>query len=263
MKIAVSGATGRMGKLILETALASDDLELAAALTAPGSEEIGTDAGTAFGKTTGILISSDTTELAKADVLIDFTRPEATLSYLPICEANNVGVVIGTTGFDAQGKKQIAEVAEKVPVIFAPNMSVGVNTVFKLLELAGGMLANYDCEIVEMHHKHKVDAPSGTALEMGRRVAQGRGVDFDSVAVLSREGHTGERIEGAIGFAALRGGDVVGDHTVIFAGPGERIEISHKSRSRAGYAQGAITAARFLKNKTNGLFSMSDVLGFK
>ena len=263
MKIAVSGASGRMGKLILEAVLASDDLELVAALTAPGSVEIGIDAGSAFGKTTGILISSDPAEFAKADVLIDFTRPQATLSFLPVCEANRVGVVIGTTGFDAEGKKRLAEASEKVPVVFAPNMSVGVNTVFKLLELVGGMLANYDCEIVEMHHKHKVDAPSGTALEMGRRVAQGRGVDFDSAAVLSREGHTGERTEGAIGFAALRGGDVVGDHTVIFAGPGERIEISHKSGSRAGYAQGAVAAARFLKDKTNGLFSMSDVLGFK
>lgn len=262
MKIAVSGASGRMGKLILEAVHTSDDLELVTALTASGSDEIGTDAGSAFGKTTGILISSDRAELAKADVLIDFTRPEATLSYLPICEANHVGVVIGTTGFDAQGKNRIAEAGEKVPIVFAPNMSVGVNTVFKLLELAGGMLANYDCEIVEMHHKHKVDAPSGTALEMGRRVALGRGVDFDSATVLSREGHTGERVDGAIGFATLRGGDVVGDHTVIFAGPGERIEISHKSGSRAGYAQGAVTAARFLKDKTNGLFSMSDVLGF-
>lgn len=263
MKIAVSGATGRMGKLILEAVLANDHLELVAALTAPGSDEIGTDAGFAFGKTTGVLISSDTTELANADVLIDFTRPEATLSYLPICKANSVGIVIGTTGFDAKGKMRITEASEKIPVVFAPNMSVGVNTVFKLLELAGAMLVNYDCEIVEMHHKHKVDAPSGTALEMGRRVTQGRGVDFDSVAVLSREGHTGERVEGTIGFAALRGGDVVGDHTVIFAGPGERIEISHKSGSRAGYAQGAVTAARFLKDKPNGLFSMSDVLGFK
>ena len=263
MKIAVSGASGRMGKLILEAVLASDDLELVAALTAPGSGEISTDAGSAVGKTTGVLISSDSAELAKADILIDFTRPEATLSYLSVCEANDVGVVIGTTAFNADGKKRIAEAAQKVPVVFAPNMSVGVNTVFKLLELAGEMLANYDCEIVEMHHKHKVDAPSGTALEMGRRVAQGRGVDFDSVAVLSREGYTGERTEGSIGFAALRGGDVVGDHTVIFAGPGERIEISHKSGSRAGYAQGAVAAARFLKDKPNGLFSMSDVLGFK
>ena len=206
------------------------------------------------------MISANVEELAQADVLIDFTRPQATLAYLPFCVKHNVGVVIGTTGFDAQGKAQIAEAAKTVPVVFAPNMSVGVNSVLKLLEIASAMLSQYDCEIVEMHHKHKVDAPSGTALEMGRRVALGRGVDFDSVALLSREGHTGERPDGAIGFAALRGGDVVGDHTVIFAG--ERIEISHKSGSRAGYAQGAITAARFLKDKSNGLFSMSDVLGF-
>lgn len=262
MKIAVSGATGRMGKLILEAVLSDADLELVAALTAPESPEIGSDAGAPFGKNTGVCISCDLAELSKADVLIDFTRPQATLAYLPACSAAKVGVVIGTTGFDAEGKNQIAKAAESIPVVFAPNMSVGVNTVFKILEIAGAMLAQYDCEIVEMHHKHKVDAPSGTALEMGRRVALGRKVDFDSVAVLSREGHTGERPEGAIGFAALRGGDVVGDHTVVFAGPSERIEISHKSGSRAGYAQGAVTAARFLKNKKNGLFSMSDVLGF-
>lgn len=262
MKIAVSGATGRMGKLIIDAVLASNDLELVAALTAPDAAEIGADVGAPLGKTTGILISADVNELAKADVLIDFTRPLATLAYLPVCAEYRVGVVIGTTGFDSQGKSLIAKTAETVPVVFAPNMSVGVNTVFKLLEIAGAMLSEYDCEIVEMHHKHKVDAPSGTALEMGRRVAQGRGVDFDSVAVLSREGHTGERKQGAIGFAALRGGDVVGDHTVVFAGPGERIEISHKSGSRAGYAQGAVAAARFLIGKEKGLFSMSDVLGF-
>lgn len=262
MKIAVSGATGRMGKLIIEAVLACSDLELVAALTAPDAPEIGTDAGAHLGKSTGVMISSDVVELSKADVLIDFTRPQATLAYLPVCTEHHVGIVIGTTGFDAEGKDQISRASEKIPVVFAPNMSVGVNTVFKLLEIAGAMLSQYDCEIVEMHHKHKVDAPSGTALEMGRRVAHGRGVDFDSVAVLSREGYTGERIDGTIGFATLRGGDVVGDHTVVFAGPGERIEISHKSGSRAGYAQGSVTAARFLMNKQNGLFSMSDVLGF-
>lgn len=262
MKIAVSGATGRMGRLILEAVLADPDLELVAALTASGDAEIGKDAGASLNKTTGVLLTDNAEELAKADVLIDFTRPQATLAYLPVCTRHHVGVVIGTTGFDTAGKDAIAAAALEVPVVFAPNMSIGVNTVFKLLEMAGAMLAKYDCEIVEMHHKHKVDAPSGTALEMGRRVAQGRGVDFDSVAVLSREGYTGERVDGTIGFATLRGGDVVGDHTVIFAGPGERIEISHKSGSRAGYAQGAVTAAHFLEGKQNGLFSMSDVLGF-
>lgn len=262
MKVAVSGAGGRMGKLIIETVLASNELELVTALCAPDSPERGSDAGAALGKNTGVVISADASEISKADVLIDFTRPQATLSYLPVCAANHIGVVIGTTGFDADGKKAISETAEKTPVVFAPNMSVGVNAVFKLLELAGAMLKRYDCEIVEMHHKHKVDAPSGTALEMGRRVAHSRGVDFDSVAVLSREGYTGEREDGSIGFATLRGGDVVGEHTVIFAGAGERIEISHKSGSRSGYAQGAVTAALFLKDKKKGLFSMSDVLGF-
>ena len=226
---------GKSHASLADAALTGDKFEIT---------EIGTDAGAAIGKTTGILISDDVQDLAKADVLIDFTRPQATLAYLPFCVAHNIGVVIGTTGFDAQSKEKIVEAARSVPVVFAPNMSVGVNSVLKLLEIAGALLSQYDCEIVEMHHKHKVDAPSGTALEMGRRVAQGRGVDFDSVAVLSREGHTGERPDGAIGFAALRGGDVVGDHTVIFAGPGERIEISHKSGSRAGtsmHAQPALS----------------------
>ncbi len=260
MKVAVSGATGRMGKMIIEAVLAADDMQLVAALCPANATEVGTDAGLFLGKTTGVLLTSDTDVLQKADVLIDFTRPEATLSYLKECVKTKTALVIGTTGFDAAGKKAIEETSSVVPTVCAPNMSIGVNTVFSLIAKAAALLPDYDCEIVEMHHKHKVDAPSGTALEMGRRVALARGVDFDEKAMLSRKGHTGPRESGTIGFAALRGGDIVGDHTVIFAGPGERIEISHKSGSRVGYAQGSLTAARFILKKNKGLFSMSDVL---
>lgn len=261
IKIAVSGATGRMGRMIIEAVLAAEDAQLFAAITAPGAESIGQDAAAFLGKSTGVVITDDLSSIVGADVLIDFTRPEATLSYLPFCAEHGIGMVIGTTGFDAQGRACIEESAQKIPVVFAPNMSVAVNAAFCLIEKAAALLKDYDCEIVEMHHKHKVDAPSGTALEMGRRVAKAREQRFEDVAVLSREGYTGERKPGTIGFAALRGGDVVGDHTVIFAGVGERIEITHKSGSRASYAQGAVTAARFILKRKNGLFSMADVLG--
>ena len=167
----------------------------------------------------------------------------------------------GTTGFTAEEKKTLEAASESVPVLLAPNTSLGVNAVFKLIEEAARLLSDVDVEIFEMHHRNKVDAPSGTALEMGRRVAQARGQNFDEVAVLSREGHTGPRKNGTIGFAALRGGDVVGKHTVIFAGTGEQVEITHNSTTREGYAQGALTAARFLSTKDKGYYSMSDVLG--
>ena len=261
IKVAISGATGRMGHMLLEAVSNAEDFELTCALAPAGAPELGQDAFAFLGKTSGVKITSDIAELSKADVLIDFTRPEATLTYIPYCAEHGVGLVIGTTGFDVQGKAAIEKTAQSVPVVFAPNMSVGVNAAMSLIAKAAELLADYDCEIVEMHHKHKVDAPSGTALEMGKRVAKARGVKFEDVAVLSREGYTGERVKGTIGFATLRGGDVVGDHTVIFAGPGERIEISHKSGSRAGYAQGSLTAARFILKKNNGLYSMTDVLG--
>lgn len=257
IKIAISGASGRMGRMLIDAVEAACDLQLVAALAPAGDATLGTPASA----TSDIVITDDLTALNAADVLIDFTRPEGTLTYLAYCAEHGIGMVIGTTGFDAAGKEAIAQASQRTPIVFAPNMSVAVNTAFALIAQAAALLADYDCEIVEMHHKHKVDAPSGTALEMGRRVAQARGVDFDKVAVLSREGHTGERVAGTIGFASLRGGDVVGDHTVIFAGAGERVEISHKSSSRAGYAQGALSAARFILKKNNGLFAMSDVLG--
>lgn len=261
MKLAIAGASGRMGQMLIEATLAAPDLQLVAALDRPDSPALGRDAGEFMGRTTGVAITAELAALAGADVLIDFTRPEATLVHLPACVEHGVKLVIGTTGFDAAGRAAIAAAAQKTAIVFAPNMSVGVNATFKLLAEAAKMLAGYDIEIVEMHHRHKVDAPSGTALEMGRVIARAQGVDLDEVAVWARHGHTGERKPGSIGFATLRGGDVVGDHTVIFAAPGERIEISHKSSSRLGYATGSLRAARFLGAHASGLYGMSEVLG--
>lgn len=261
IRVGITGATGRMGRMLIQATLASTDCSLVAAFVPNGDTAIGKDAGAFLGQETGVLMTDDLSAIAQLDVLIDFTRPEGTLLYLTECQKHGVAIVIGTTGFDDAGRTAIQTAAQTIPVVFAPNMSVGVNVAMRLMQLAGKLLAKYDCEIVEMHHKHKVDAPSGTALAMGRAVAAGRGVCFEDVAVLSREGYTGERKEGSIGFATLRGGDVVGDHTVIFAGPGERIELSHKSASREGYAQGSLMAARFLTEKKQaGLYDMNDVL---
>jgi 4-hydroxy-tetrahydrodipicolinate reductase len=202
--------------------------------------------------------------LAGADCLIDFTRPEGTLRHLEYCAANGIKMVIGTTGFDDAGKAAIGAAAGQVALVFAPNMSVGVNVTFKLLELAARSLSEgYDIEIIEAHHRHKVDAPSGTALQMGEVIARELGRDLKEAAVYGREGVTGERDPSTIGFATVRGGDIVGDHTVLFAGTGERIEISHKSSSRVSYAHGALRAARFLADKQKGLYDMQDVLGLK
>jgi 4-hydroxy-tetrahydrodipicolinate reductase len=204
------------------------------------------------------------TGLADAQVLIDFTRPEGTLAHLAVCRQLGVKVVIGTTGFDDTQKAAIAEHARHIALVAAPNMSVGVNVVFKLLDMAARALAEgYDVEIIEAHHRHKVDAPSGTALKMGEVVAAALGRDLKDCAVYGREGVTGERDPGTIGFATVRGGDIVGDHTVMFCGTGERIEVTHRSASRATYAQGALRAARFLADKPNGLFGMDDVLGLR
>jgi 4-hydroxy-tetrahydrodipicolinate reductase len=261
MRIAVAGATGRMGQMLIEATLAAPDLQLVVALDRADSPALGRDAGEFMGRATGVKITADLAALAAAEVLIDFTRPEATLAHLAACSAHGVKLVIGTTGFDAAGRAAIATAAERVAIVFAPNMSVGVNAALKLLEQAARILAGYDVEILEMHHRHKVDAPSGTALKMGEVIAAAQGVKLDEVAVWERHGHTGERKPGSIGFATLRGGDVVGDHTVIFAAPGERIEVSHKSSSRLGYAMGSLRAARFLAAHEHGLYDMSEVLG--
>ena len=263
LKIAITGASGRMGRMLINATLKAEDLKLAAALVPEGEPCIGEDAGQTMGLTTGVSISSDLSCARGCDVLIDFTRPAGTVKHLEFCRTNKIAMVIGTTGLSADEVALVRKAAKDIPIVFAPNMSVGVNVTLKLVEIAAKLLADYDCEIVEMHHRHKVDAPSGTALEMGRRVASARGQTFEDVALLSREGHTGERSQPTIGFASLRGGDVVGDHTVIFANTGERIEISHKSGSRAGYANGSLAAARFLSTKNNGLYTMSDVLGLQ
>ena len=261
--IAIAGASGKMGRMLFEACASDSDTALVAALDAPQSPAIGLSA-TALGGNADVAVAADASAVPRGAVLIDFTRPEATLAYLDACVAGGVGMVIGTTGFDDAGKAKIAAAAKKIPIVFSPNYSVGVNTVFKLLELAAKSLnEGYDVEIVEMHHRMKVDAPSGTALKLGEIIAEAQGTKLADRAVYSREGHTGARSDREIGFASLRGGDVVGDHTVVFAGIGERIEISHKSASRATYAVGAVRAAKFLRGKANGLFDMQDVLGFK
>jgi 4-hydroxy-tetrahydrodipicolinate reductase len=262
LKIAVAGASGRMGRMLVEAIGAAPDTVLAGALGLPGTPEIGQDAGAFGGQPTGVTIESDLDRgLANADFLIDFTRPEGTLKHLAYCAEHGIKLIIGTTGFDDAGKAAIRAAAEKTAIMFAPNMSVGVNVTLKLLELAAKHFAEgYDIEIIEAHHRHKVDAPSGTALKMGEVIADTLGRDLKDCAVYGREGVTGARDPSTIGFATIRGGDIIGDHTVLFAGDGERIEISHKSSSRVSYAHGALRAARFLADKPTGLFDMQDVL---
>ena len=263
IRVAIAGASGRMGRMLIEAVRASGDCVLAGALDIASSPAIGSDATAFLGVASGVPITADVRAgLANADVLIDFTRPEGTLEHLAVCAQVGVKAVIGTTGFTAEQKEAIAAAAQKTAVVFAPNMSVGVNVTLKLLDMAARALSTgYDIEVIEAHHRHKVDAPSGTALKMGEVIAQALGRNLKDCAVYAREGVTGERDPSTIGFATIRGGDIVGDHTVLFAGTGERIEISHKSSSRAGYAQGSLRAARFLAAHRTGLFDMFDVLG--
>jgi 4-hydroxy-tetrahydrodipicolinate reductase len=265
IKIAIAGSSGRMGRTLLENVLQSDDMVLHAALEQGSSTLIGKDAGELFGTPCGVKISADAPAMLKgADVLIDFTRPEGTLQHLDICRKLGVSMVIGTTGFNDRQKAQLGSAAQHIGIVFAPNMSVGVNLVFNLLETASSVLAQgYDIEIIEAHHRHKVDAPSGTALGMGDVIARTLGRDLDKCAVYGRKGVTGERDPSTIGFSTVRGGDIVGDHTVLFAGTGERIEITHKASSRATFAVGALRAARFLMDRPAGMYDMQDVLGLK
>jgi 4-hydroxy-tetrahydrodipicolinate reductase len=265
LRVAVAGASGRMGRMLVEAIQASDDCALAGALDLPGSPALGQDAAAFLGQTSGVKIVSDLREgLQNAQFLIDFTRPEGTIAHLRVCSELGVKLVVGTTGFTDEQKAEIHAAAKQIAIMFAPNMSVGVNVVLKLLQQAAKALSHgYDIEIIEAHHRHKVDAPSGTALKMGEVVADALGRDLKTCAVYGREGVTGERDPSTIGFATVRGGDIIGDHTVLFAGTGERIEISHKSSSRAGYAQGSLRAVRYLADKPSGLFDMNDVLGLK
>jgi 4-hydroxy-tetrahydrodipicolinate reductase len=263
LRIAIPGASGRMGRMLIEAIAASPDCALAGATDVADSPALGQDAGAPIGLRTGVAITSDINAgFAPAQVIIDFTRPEGTLAHLAACRTHGVKVVIGTTGFTAAQKAEIEAHAKHIAIVLAPNMNVGVHVVMKLLDQAARLMSQgYDIEVIEAHHKHKVDAPSGTALQMGDVLAKALGRELKDCAVYAREGHTGPRHPSTIGFSAIRGGDIIGDHTVLFAGVGERIEISHKSSSRAGYAEGALRAARFLAGQPCGLFSMTDVLG--
>jgi len=254
-----------MGRMLVEAILNADDCTLTGALDVPGSPALGTDPAAFLGKDSGVRITADLAQgLQGADCLIDFTRPEGTLVHLKVCEQLGVKLVIGTTGFTDAQKTEIADAAQRVAVVMAPNMSVGVNVTLKLLQMAAkAMSTGYDIEIIEAHHRHKVDAPSGTALKMGEVIAEALGRDLKDCAVYAREGVTGERDPSSIGFATIRGGDIVGDHTVLFAGTGERIEVTHKSSSRVTYAQGSLRAVRYLSGQPSGLFDMFDVLGLR
>jgi 4-hydroxy-tetrahydrodipicolinate reductase len=265
-RIAITGAAGRMGKNLLQAVLDAPETTLGAAIINPSSSLIGADIGELVGA--GKLQVAAVGQLAAVvdsfDVLIDFTSIELTLANLEFCRVNGKAIVIGTTGFSDEQKSQIAEAGKTIPVVFAPNMSVGVNLCFKLLEVAAKVLAeDYDIEVIEAHHRHKVDAPSGTALRLGEVVAQALGRDLSECAVYGREGHTGARPAKQIGFATIRAGDIVGDHTVLFATEGERIEITHKASSRMTFAKGAVRAASWLEMHDQGLFDMQDVLGLR
>jgi len=265
LRVCVAGASGRMGQMLVEAVRSSGDCVLSGALDIAGSPALGQDAGAFAGHASGVAITADLSQaLSASQFLIDFTRPEGTLAHLRECVKHGVAVVIGTTGFSDDQKAEIAQIAKQIPVVLAPNMSVGVNVTLKLLEMAArAMSTGYDIEIIEAHHRHKVDAPSGTALKMGEVIANALGRDLKDCAVYAREGVTGERDPSSIGFATIRGGDIVGDHTVLFAGTGERIEITHKSSSRVTYAQGSLRAVRFLAGKPAGLYDMFDVLDLK
>ena len=265
LNIAIAGAGGRMGRTLIEAVLRASDAKLAAALEIAGSPQLGKDAGELVGASCGIKITDDIERaLQGCDTLIDFTRPEGTLHHVALCKKLGVRPIIGTTGFDEAGKKALADAATAIAMVIAPNFSVGVNVTFKLLETAAKSLGKgYDIEVIEAHHRLKVDAPSGTALRMGEVVAQATGRDLKTCAMYGREGVTGERQDDTIGFSTIRGGDLVGDHTVMFIGMGERLEISHRSSSRMNYATGALRAAQWVMAKPSGLFDMFDVLGFR
>lgn len=264
IRIGIAGCGGRMGRLLTAEVAAADDCVLAAATARPGSVAVGGDAGTVAGlEPLGIVIGDAVAPLfAASDAVIDFTRPAASLAHAEVAAERGTALVIGTTGFDAAGEAALAEAGKRAPIVYAPNTAAGVNLMFALTQrVARALDETFDIEIVEMHHRNKIDAPSGTALEMGRRAAAGRGVDLDEVADRGRDGETGARTRGRIGFAALRGGDAVGEHTVVFAGDGERIELTHRASDRAIYARGALRAVRWLQGQPPGLYSMFDVLG--
>lgn len=265
LKVVIAGCSGRMGHVLLECVFADADLVLHGALDRTENPQLGRDAGEQQGRLSGVAITDNIEQaLQGADVLVDFTRPEASMLYLEACQKANVKLVIGTTGFSGEQKLAIEAAAKNIGIVFAPNMSVGVTLLINLVQSAAKVLSEgYDIEVIEAHHRHKVDAPSGTALRLGEAVASALGRDLEQCAVYGREGVTGERDPSTIGFATVRGGDVVGDHTVLFAGIGERVELTHKASSRATFALGALRAAKFLETKASGLFDMQDVLGLR
>ena len=264
VKVGIAGAAGRMGRALLTAAQGRADLAVTAALEAPGHPALGQDAGVLAGiGALGVPLTADIgAALARCEVLIEFTRPEPTLAHLAACRDQGRAMVIGTTGLDEAQRSEVAAAARAIPIVFAPNMSIGVNLTLKLLETAARVLGDsVDVEIIEAHHRHKVDAPSGTALRMGEVIAETLGRDLRQCAVYGREGQTGARARDTIGFATVRAGDIVGDHTVLFAGEGERLEITHRATSRENFAQGALRAAAWLAGRTPGLYDMGDVLG--
>jgi 4-hydroxy-tetrahydrodipicolinate reductase len=269
IRVAVAGAGGRMGQALVAAVLDEPTLELAAALDVSGSVAVGGDAGAALGRATGVTVATDIDAAAHAvDVLIDFTRPEGTMAHLAACARHGTAAVVGTTGLSEAQRVALAEHARTIPILFAANMSVGVTVLADLVETAARRLGpDYDIEIVEMHHRHKVDAPSGTALLLGEAAARGAGRKLAECAVHAREGVTGARKVGTIGFASLRGGDVVGEHTVVFAGPGERVELAHRAASRQNFATGALRAVHYVAERRAagkpGLADMRDVLGLR
>ncbi len=266
IRVAVTGAAGRMGRVLIEACQQAEGLVLGAAIERPGSSVIGVDAGELAGiGHNGIAVVDDlAAAMADFDVLIDFTRPEVTMSNLALCQAAGKRMVIGTTGLDDVQKNSLAQAAGAIGIVFAPNMSVGVNLCLKLLNMAARVLGDeVDIEIIEAHHRYKVDAPSGTALAMGETVANALGRDLKECAVYGRQGYTGERERKTIGFETIRAGDIVGDHTVLFAAMGERVEITHKASSRMTFAKGAVRAAQWLMQQKTGLYDMQDVLGLK
>ncbi len=266
LRIAITGAAGRMGKTLIEACQQTDGCEMSAAIERPGISLIGADAGELAGVgTLNVKLVDDIRQVVDDfDTLIDFTSIESTLNNLEICKQHKKHIIIGTTGFSDEQKQVISAAAEETAVVFAPNMSVGVNLCLKLLQMAASVLnEDYDIEVIEAHHRHKVDAPSGTALRMGEVVAETLGRDLKECAVYGREGQTGARDPQTIGFETIRAGDVVGEHTVMFATEGERVEITHKASSRMTFAKGAMRAAKWLQGRDKGLYDMQDVLGLK
>jgi 4-hydroxy-tetrahydrodipicolinate reductase len=267
LRICIAGPTGRMGQMLVGAVVNDPALQLTAAISRSGSDSIGRDAGELIGKKTQRLITSDVhAALAISDVVIDFTRPETTLQMAEACAAMGKKLVVGTTGLTAAQQAALADYAKKTAIVFAPNMSIAVNVLFKLTQIATELIgkdAGFDIEVIEAHHSKKIDAPSGTALGLGRAIAKGLNASLDDIAVYERYGDIGPRKAGTVGFSTIRGGDIIGDHTVMFAGPGERVELTHRSQSRSNYAAGSLRAAKFLADKSVGFFDMQDVLGLK